>query len=262
MDWQRFLSDYSTIALVANSEAADLEGLRATLPADTLYVFFNKAERVIDGQFDRDSVLVARSGRKGPSIVLKNELEEMAGLFAPGALKLVVQLRTADIETLLDAGRFGAHKMVDLDLRSFFATTYPAHKTPSSGYAMAVWFHGQRPDCQLVLSGFTSFRSNKWVVFDSHAWTYEQLVLRMLVRQGRLDQRPALASAGQTVQALKAQFPDVPDGELLLTAFEVLGDRLEHTNVFLDRLWSMTRFSRGGYNVYEKTRSLFRRHRT
>ena len=92
---------HGAIVLVANSEDAEIERLSATLPADTLFVFFNKADRVLSKPFARDSVLVLRSGRKGPSVVLKKDLDETVALFAPGRLKHIVQLRLADFELLL-----------------------------------------------------------------------------------------------------------------------------------------------------------------
>ena len=41
-EWRPLFASYPVIALVANSDEVDIDELRASLPSDTLFVFFNK----------------------------------------------------------------------------------------------------------------------------------------------------------------------------------------------------------------------------
>ena len=80
--WRSLLSTYETIVLVANSEEALAVDLGAGWPSGTLFVFFNDARRVVAERFDRDALLVLRSGREGPSVIRRNRLGPVAACFA------------------------------------------------------------------------------------------------------------------------------------------------------------------------------------
>src|SRR5262245_25051672 len=80
-DWRPLFSAYSTIVLVANSGNVDVNALRAKLPVDTLFVFFNKVFRVLERPFDGNSLLVARSGLAGADIVYRREVHSVVRFF-------------------------------------------------------------------------------------------------------------------------------------------------------------------------------------
>ncbi|WP_331688098.1 3-deoxy-manno-octulosonate cytidylyltransferase [Consotaella aegiceratis] len=238
------LASYSAIVVVANSEAAELTELRRALPQNTLFIFFNEASRVLAEPFDGSAVLVARSGVRGPAVVRKGKMDKILARFAPGALDRVVDLRVAEIETFVPAEGFKFPAVEFLDLVAHFSALYPGGKTPSSGYAMAAWIASLGLDCDLVLCGFTARRSDKWKVFDVHDWAFEQVALRLFERKGLARFHPPAQLRPTPVEALERQFPDLQRRDILSLGYEVLSQRIEHTNLFIDRLWSLTRFSR------------------
>ena len=76
-DWRPLFASYSVIALVANSDehrlglvrGDDIDALRASLPSDTLFVFFNKVYKVLYKPFNGNALLAVRSGTGGPNIL-------------------------------------------------------------------------------------------------------------------------------------------------------------------------------------------------
>src|SRR5262249_12763067 len=76
-DWRSFFAPYSTIVLVANSDEVDIESLRASLPGDALFVFFNKVYKVLKRPFDGNALLAVRSGTAGVKIVNRGEVSEV-----------------------------------------------------------------------------------------------------------------------------------------------------------------------------------------
>lgn len=233
---------YDRVVLVANSESA------VTVPEQpgrrTLHVFFNDARKVLAESFDGDAALVLRSGRSGPSVIRQGILQAVAGRFTAKALKALVNLQADPSEAPAGLAAHGDLPIEPLDLSGYFGRRYPGGKLPSSGYAMAVWLAESAPGIGIVLSGFDSLRSESWKVFHVHDWAFEQTALRLLGRQGRLSFHPDAPPGMGSADALQAQFPNVPVSEILAVQVGVLSERLEHTNQFVDRLWSATRLSR------------------
>jgi hypothetical protein len=207
-------------------------------------VFFNEAARVLQEPFERQAILVARSGPRGPSIVRKGQIEKILNCFAPGSLQCIVNLRAAPDETFVSAEAFRHPDVRHVDLVDRFAKRYPGGKTPSSGYAVSVWLAGSGLACDVVLTGFTAQRSRSWKVLDIHAWTFEQMALRMYEAEGALRfwnerEGPSL------FEALRAEFPDAGDERIVALGLETVSRRLENTDYFVDRLWSLARVGRG-----------------
>ncbi len=261
-DWQGVLAlvrSYEAIVVVANSNATDLEAASDRLPPRTLFVFFNEATRVLSQQFNKPSVLVARSGKDGPAIVRKNKMPGILTCFMPGALKAVIDLRSGDRENFVEPERFGHDVVRFLDLTEYFLDRYTAAKTPSSGYAMIAWLADRTPEQKLFGFGFTGRRSEKWRVFDVHDWVLERIALRILETSGAIELLPTATQTPSAMAALRRQFPDVGSAQLTETAVEVLAQRLERTDMFVDRLWSVTKVGRGireGLKIFRKRKGI------
>ena len=242
--WPGVFDGYDAIVLVANSEEALATDMHGFWPGKTLFVFFNDARRVLKPGFDHDAILVLRSGRQGPSVIRRGRLGPVVGHFAPGRLKSILNLVVDGTERRTDLASQADHAIVPMDLTAYFAGRYTGGKIPSSGYALAVWLSDVCHGRQVVLCGFNALRSESWKVFDIHDWGFEQTSLRLLKKQGRVAFNPDPSVQPGAIQALQAQYPDVGLADLVAMHAEVLSERLEHTNGFVDRLWSVTRFSR------------------
>jgi hypothetical protein len=242
-DLHRMLSAYETVVLVANSEQAQGSGFERRWPGRTLYIFFNDARRVLQPGFDHDAVLVLRSGKEGPSVIRRHRLDAVARQFAAGRLKAIVNLVVDTTEQATDLAEQGGRPIQLLDLTAYFAKRYTGGKIPSSGYALALWLSDQR-QAPVVLCGFNALRSENWKVFDIHDWAFEQTSLRLAERSGRVAFEPNTHARPTALEALEAQHPNTNRTDLLAVHAETLAGRLEHTNLFVDRLWSVTRVNR------------------
>lgn len=244
-DWRALFSRFEAIAVVANSPAVDLDDVRRRCPAATLYVFFNSAFRVVEGRFDQDALLVARSGNYGASIVRDGDIHSIVRRFEPSRFHGVVNLRAAGWETLEDVEKLKPIKATHLDLVADFQDAYTAGKAASSGFAIAVWLSKLDLGLPIYLAGFTGTRSEKWKVFDAHDWTFEQVALRLLVRKGSLSPLEGdRLSAPPSLERIGAIVPSATAEEIALVASEVLSDRVDNLGYFIDRLWSITKIAR------------------
>lgn len=243
-DLRSVVATYETVVLLANSEEAQQSGFERRWPGRTLYIFFNDARRVLKPGFDHDSVLVLRSGRDGPSVIRRHRLDAITGQFAAGRLKAIVNLVVDATEQATDLAEHEGRPIQLLDLTNYFTKRYTGGKIPSSGYALAVWLSDQRRQGPVVLCGFNALRSENWKVFDIHDWAFEQTSLRLAERRGRVMFEPNMLARPTAVEALEAQHPDIGRTDLLAVHAETLTGRLEHTNLFVDRLWSVTRINR------------------
>ncbi|MBA3447450.1 MAG: 3-deoxy-manno-octulosonate cytidylyltransferase [Pseudaminobacter sp.] len=245
VDWPAFFRCFEAIALVANSAATDLDQHVGACPPNTLFIFFNDVTRVIRDRFDRHAVLVARSGLNGSAIVRKNKIDGLVNRFDPERFQGVINLRTLAIEQFDPPESLVAFTFARLDLIEFFARTYPAGKTPSSGFAVAVWLQTMALERTIFIIGFTGMRTERRRVFDSHDWTFEQTALRLMARKGRLivQARDHLA-AEDGLARIQETIPDASLEEIAMVAAEVLSDRVNNLSHFIDRLWTVTRVSR------------------
>ena len=246
---RNLLRSYEAVALVANSDAANLQEYCNAVPPNTLFVFFNEASRVLSTPFERPSIVVARSGKEGPAIVRKGKMTSVLACFRPGALKAIVDLRVADRETFVPAERFGFEHILFLDLCDYFVSRYTETKTASSGYAMLVWLASQELGGRIFGFGFTGRRSEKWRIFDVHDWSLERIGLRMIERSGAAILDPSSLQLPSAIESLANQFPDVDRSLFVEAGFEVLSQRIARTDLFVDRLWSVTRVGRATREV-------------
>lgn len=237
-DWRGYFAGFETIVLVANSDTADLDMLEKEFGADTLFVFFNKVYKVVKGTFPRRSLLVARSSPAGANIVYRNEVAAVTSRFQAEALEGILNLSCGPEEIFSPAEAFGGARAGHLDLTGHFAGFYPETHRPTSGFALALWL-AEGGAKQVVLAGFTAQRSVQWKLFHDHDWTFEQIVLQLLQREGRLTMIPNGGVSG--LQGIAERFPSIPAERISLAASDVLSRRLEGTNIAIDRLYSLTK---------------------
>jgi hypothetical protein len=242
-DWRSLFASYSAIVLVANSDSVDIDALRASLPGDALFVFFNRVYKVLDRVFDGNTLLVVRSTVGGPNLVIhRRELPDVVGYFASDRFLGIMSLRASSQEKVTPASDFGGVPTGQLDLAEYFADFYPPDHLPSTGFALAVWLCELDVGRAIVLAGFSGRRSDRWKMFHVHDWTFEQVVQRLLVRSSRLMTAPG--ATPHAYGALMKRFPDMSAADISLAAAEILSERLENTNKEIDRLISVTRVGR------------------
>jgi hypothetical protein len=166
-DWRRLLSPYSHIVLVANSTAVDVGALRARYPATTLFVFFNKVYKVLGEPFEGHALLVSRGQPRGATIVYRGEVEEVLSFFERANFLGIMNIRLNDEEKLNSAADFANAPTGHLDLLGHFDDFYTGGKTPTSGFAIAIWLSELRLPCVITLAGFSALRKarqdrNRW----------------------------------------------------------------------------------------------------
>lgn len=258
-DWQALLSRFTHIALVANSDEADVERLRRDLPDTTLFVFFNKVYKILDKPFDRPALLVARSGSVGANIVYRKEVKEVLAYFPGEAFLGVMNIRAHPGELFSEPVKFAGAPVGHLDLSTHFSSFYPEDHIPTSGFALALWLSEHLPKVTVMLDGFSAKRSEKWKVFHLHDWTFEQVVLRLFIHSGKLI-APGAAEKN-AYAALLQRFPDLSEGAVALSAADVLASRLEGANKEIDKLISVTKGLRWFYQLSKKLKPKTRKQR-
>jgi hypothetical protein len=237
--WAGFFGRFDQVVLVANSDAVDIGALAARYREGTLFVFFNKVFKVLDAPFDRPSLLIARSSQAGANIVYRQEVDDVLRLLRGEQFQGIANLRAGDREIFSPAEAFEGARVGFLDLTPLLADFYPATHVPTSGFALAFWLSEACPGLKIVLAGFTARRSATWKLFHDHDWTFEQVVQRLLLRGGRLE--ADRTAAGDHWSRIVARLPGVSTSDVALVSAEILAERLEGTNIAVDRLISLTR---------------------
>jgi hypothetical protein len=253
-DWRSVFASFPVIALVANSAEVDVDALRAGLPSDALFVFFNQVFKVLDRPFDGNSLLAVRSGGYGVKIVRRGEVDEVTSYFPSDSFLGIMCLRASPLEIVTPASAFGAVPTGHLDLADYFADFYPPNFLPSTGFALAVWLCELGLGNKIMLAGFSARRSEHLKLAQAHDWTFEQVVQRLLVRSGRLTISNVATPSSSA--ALMERFPDIPAAAVSLAAAEVLSERLASANAEIDKLISTTRANRSVANFFHKLKPI------
>ncbi len=230
---------FERVILVANSDAVHVADLQAR-HTGALFVFFNKVYKVVDRPFAGDAVLVARSGPAGANIVYRREVADVLRLVSGPGFRGIVNLRVGARERFSPAADFEGATVAHLDLQPMFAGFYPSTHVPTSGFALALALAERLGSGRVVLAGFTARRSEAWKLFHDHDWTFEQVAMRALARSGLIAMEPGRAERSP-FDALCERFPAVSRDTVALVSAEVLGERLEGTNMTVDRLVSVTK---------------------
>ncbi|MFD2239407.1 3-deoxy-manno-octulosonate cytidylyltransferase [Aureimonas populi] len=236
-----FFERYETIVLVANSDVIDIGALRGAYSGDTLFVFFNKVYKVLSKPFEGEAVLVARSSPAGANIVYRREVDDVLRLLRGPRFQGVLNLKAGPQEVLSPAGEFGGVQVAHVDLAGTMEGFYPVTHVPTSGFALALLLSERCMGSRIVLAGFTARRSAKWKLFYDHDWTFEQIVLRLLFRSGRLEPAPGAARVEGALDAIARRLPGVTAEDVSLVAGDVLSERLESAHMGIDALMKVTR---------------------
>lgn len=248
--WAGFFGRFQRVVLVANSDAVDIAALSARYGEGTLFVFFNKVFKVLDSPFTRPSLLIARSSHAGANIVYRREVADVLRLLQGEQFEGIANLKAGERERFSPADAFEGARVGFLDLTPVLAGFYPATHVPTSGFALAFWLAEACPGLMIVLAGFTARRSTVWKLFHDHDWTFEQVVQRLMVRSGRLGVDGA--GSAEPWDRIAARLQGVTPSDVALVSAEVLSERLEGTNIAIDRLMSLTR-------IQSRVDGLFRR---
>ena len=253
-DWRSLFASYPVIALVANSDEVDADVLRASLPSDALFVFFNQVFKVLDRPFEGNSLLAVRSGTDGVKIVRRGEVDKVASYFASDNFLGIMCVRAGSLERVTPVSAFGGVPTGHLDLTDYFADFYPSNLLPSTGFALAVWLSELGLGKKIILAGFSARRSEHLQLGHIHDWTFEQVVQRLLVRSGRLT--ISNVATPRSYAALMERFPDIPAANISLAAAEVLSERLASANAEIDKLISTTRPNRWVANFFRRLKPI------
>lgn len=237
-----FFRTFRTIVLVANSDDVDLHSLPGSGDDQTLYVFFNKVYKVLDRPFDRPCILVARSSPAGANIVYRREVDRVLRYFESDTFFGILNLRAGEAERFSAVHEFGGAPTGFLDLAGRFQGFYPSTHVCTSGFALALFLVEACPEIEVTLAGFTARRSAQWKLFADHDWTFEQIVLRLLARSGKLEFAGGVDI--NPLAAIAARFPEIEPSEISFVAGEVLSERLENAHLGIDRLHALTRTQR------------------
>ncbi|WP_168990469.1 3-deoxy-manno-octulosonate cytidylyltransferase [Aureimonas flava] len=241
--WAAVFARYPTVVLVANSDAVRIGDLRLRYGPDALFVFFNKVYKVLDTPFDGACLLVARSSRAGANIVYRREVEDVLRLVRGPRFLGICNLRSGRHERFSAPAEFGGAVPVGhLDMAGAMDGFYPSDQVATSGFALALFLVERCAGTRIVLAGFTARRSRRWKLFTDHDWTFEQIVQRLLLREGRIE--TAGVAGDDLFGAIARRFPDVSRAEVALVSAEVLAERLDGANAAIDDLLRTTRTQR------------------
>ncbi|NTJ64109.1 3-deoxy-manno-octulosonate cytidylyltransferase [Agrobacterium rhizogenes] len=254
-EWRAILMGFSHIVLVANSDAVDIASLQAQFPQTALFVFFNKVYKVLDRPFHGHSLLISRGQPRGANIVYRGEVGEVVKFFPQEYFLGIMNIRLGLEEKLNPAADFQGAPTGHLDLVGFCSDFYTEGKTPTSGFAMALWLSDLKLPGAIVLAGFSARRSQKWRVVSAHDWSFEQTFLRLFARLGKITIHGGVAL--NPYISLAQRFTEVPPAEIALAAAEVLSERLGNTDAEIDKLISLTNVIRSADNFMRRLRPKF-----
>ncbi|WP_173004648.1 MULTISPECIES: 3-deoxy-manno-octulosonate cytidylyltransferase [Rhizobium] len=254
-EWRTILMGFSHIVLVANSDAVDISSLQAQFPETALFVFFNKVYKVLDRPFHGHSLLISRGQPRGANIVYRGEVGEVVKFFPKEYFLGIMNIRLGAEEKLNPAADFQGAPTGHLDLVGFCSDFYTESKTPTSGFAMALWLSDLKLPGKIVLAGFSARRSQKWRVVSAHDWSFEQTFLRLFTRLGKITIHGGIAL--NPYISLAQRFTEVPPAEIALAAAEVLSERLGNTDAEIDKLISLTNVIRSADNFMRRLRPKF-----
>lgn len=258
-EWRETLAGFSHIVLVANSDAVDIASLQAQFPSTTLFVFFNKVYKVLSRPFHGHSLLISRGQPRGANIVYRGEVGEVVKFFPKEFFLGIMNIRLGPEEKLNPAADFQGAPTGHLDLVGFCSDFYTEGKTPTSGFAMALWLSDLKLPGTIVLAGFSARRTQKWRVVSAHDWSFEQTFLRLFARLGKISIHGGV-SVNPYVR-LAERFTEVPPAEIALAAAEVLSERLGNADAEIDKLISLTNVIRSTDNFLRSIRPKFLKRR-
>jgi hypothetical protein len=248
-DFEALFSGYEMVALIANSESVDIDAITYTLPEKTLYVFFTGCTKVLPRPFDKDAILCHRLVASGTRFLKSQKhFDKAYSLFTHG-LK-------SEIGVIADRGMpdGGARVMSPrksdlvphtLDFDYTFGPLYPMERMPTTGFAIAVWLAEKMPHANICLCGFTGVAGLQFSMYTEHDWTFEQIMLQLFVKKGRIRRfEEKLSEPAGSYARIHSRFPEFSEATIALVANNVLANRFTGMERQVAKLWSKTKIER------------------
>jgi hypothetical protein len=253
-DFEALLSGYEMVALIANSESVDIDAITQALPAKTLYVFFTGCAKVVPRPFEKDAVLCHRLVADGTKFLKSQKhFDKAYSLFAKG-LKAeigVIADRGVAEECLAPASpRKSDLVPYTLDFDHALGPLYPFGRMPTTGFAIAVWLAEKIPHANVCLCGFTGVAGLQFSMYTEHDWTFEQIMLQLFVKKGRIQRfEDNLSEPAGMFARIHNRFPEFSEATIALVATNVLANRYTGMERQVAKLWSKTKLERriGGF---------------
>jgi hypothetical protein len=248
-DFETILSDYEMVALIANSESVDISRIARTLPEKTLYVFFTGCAKVLEQPFGRDAVLCHRLVAGGTKFLKSQKhFDKAYSLFTNGLkaeIGVIAERSGANAAAALPAPRKSELVPYTLDFDYTFGTLYPADRSPTTGFALALWLAEKAPSANVCLCGFTGVAGLQFNMYAGHDWTFEQIMLQLFVKKGRIRRfEDSLSEPAGTFAQIHNRFPEFSEATIALVATNVLSNRYTGMERQVAKLWSKTKLER------------------
>ena len=258
-DFATILANYEMVALIANSESVDIGKIVSAMPERTLYIFFTGCAKVLSQPFDKDAVLCHRLVSGGAKFLKSQKhFDKAHSLFSKGLITeigVIAERSAAGGSTALAAPRESSLVPYTLDFDYTFGPLYPADRSATTGFALAMWLAEKAPDAQICLCGFTGVAGLQFNMYAGHDWTFEQIMLQLFVKKGRIRRfEDSLSEPAGTFASIHNRFPEFSEATIALVASNVLANRYTGMERQMAKLWSKTKLER-------RIRGFFRRFR-
>ncbi|HTO29560.1 MAG TPA: hypothetical protein VL202_00040 [Pararhizobium sp.] len=259
-DFEALLSGYEMVALIANSESVDIDAITQALPEKTLYVFFTGCTKVLHKPFEKDAMLCHRLVAGGARFLKSQKhFDKAYSLFANGLKAEVGVLAERGVPTgtlPLSGPRRSDLLPCTLDFDYTFGPLYPVGRMPTTGFAIAVWLIEKMPHANVCLCGFTGVAGLQYGMYSEHDWTFEQIMLQLFVKNGRIRRfEDNLSEPMGMFARIHDRFPEFSEATIALVANNVLANRFTGMERQVAKLWSKTKIQRkiGGFFKRFKT---------
>jgi hypothetical protein len=259
-------SSYESIALVANNETVDMAFVESMLPENTIFVFFNKCEKVVPVPFHRDAILWVRL--RNLDEVLDPKRHQLR------AFNLLPNLKTV-VGVLAGRGPSYREESLDLPLKSpavpatldfdyLFPSFYPSSPSgryASTGFAVAMALLENIGNAGIYLCGFSGVPGQTFSMNASHDWVFEQTLLQLMIGQGRLHRiDPSPIQAGSlSLSRIPQRYPEFKAADVALAATQAVNERFIGMERRVSKLWQMTGWIRAIKDIFRPARRAFRR---
>ncbi|MDS9469334.1 hypothetical protein RGQ15_17365 [Paracoccus sp. MBLB3053] len=249
---RELFAGFSQIVLVANSDDSNVDQIARSFPEGTLFVFFNKVYKILGSSFTRPAMLVCRSGMMGANIVHRREVSTVLDFFDSSDFRGVLNIAIGQEERFSPKEAFEGAPVKHLHLGKLLSAYYPENKVPTTGFGLCMWLLSQDLPASIHLAGFSAKRSEQWKVFDVHDWTFEQVLIRLLYRDGKIFIHDAPRK--NPYQEISEHFPQFSPATVALTTDEILSERMMGLSSVIDRLMSITKVLRYIDSKFRKIR--------
>jgi hypothetical protein len=248
-DFEALLSSYEMVALIANSESVDIDVITSTLPEKTLYVFFTGCAKILSRPFEKDAVLCHRLVAGGTRFLKSQKhFDKAYSLFTrhlKAEIGVIADRGVSEGSPGLAAPRQSPLMPQTLDFDHAFGPLYPVDRMPTTGFAVAVWLAEKIPHATICLCGFTGAAGLQFSMYTEHDWTFEQIMLQLFVKRGRIRRfEEKLSEPAGSFARLQSRFPEFSEATIALVATNVLANRFTGMERQVAKLWSKTKLER------------------